>query len=341
MRNDFLSMTVIAAILYCASPLAAQDAPAIGSNPILKSENLADPHMIRYQGKYYLYGTYLDGSMSAGSDHYDVYVSDDMYSWDKVQNIFKSDSVTLWAPDVFYDPLSKLFYLYYSNRMNIGVAIAESPLGPFEDKGLLIENAIDAHMFYEDGQYYLYYSSVDYKSGLFEIVTSRLAGKKGKENILVQRMSSPLTKTGEPKLLLEPTDDWEQGLFLDITEGAWMYKRAGTYYLMYSGKETMFGDYAIGYATADSPMGPFTKSPDNPIVSSVSAEDGKPGVFSPGHHSVVRDEEGADWVIYHQKASNWDISLSRRYTSRDRLLVDDQGRLVIKATGMTGLVEPD
>jgi len=47
MRNDFLSMTVIAAILYSASPQAAQDAPAIGSNPILKSENLADPHMIR------------------------------------------------------------------------------------------------------------------------------------------------------------------------------------------------------------------------------------------------------------------------------------------------------
>lgn len=319
-----------------SSVLAANEIPNHGSNPIFTSENLADPHMIRYQGKYYLFGTYLDGSISAGSDHYDAYVSDDMYNWSKVKNIFKKDSVTLWAPDVFYDSSSKMFYLYYSNQMSIGVAVSANPTGPYEDKGVLIENAIDAHMYAEDGQYYMYYSSADYQSGLLNILTARLTGNKGKENILVQRMSSPLTKVGEPKLLLEPTDDWERGFFLDINEGVWMYKHADTYYLMYSGNETMFGDYAIGYATSNSPMGPFTKYPHNPILSTAPAEEGKPGIYSPGHHSIVRDEEGTDWVIYHQKKSYWDMSLSGRYTCRDQLLVDDQGRLVIKATGMTG-----
>lgn len=335
MKRSLLQIILVALMATSAS-LQAGNEIVQKANPILRSENLADPHMIRYQGKYYLYGTYLDGSMSAGSDHYDVYISDDMYTWEKIDNIFKKDSVTLWAPDVFYDPLSNMFYLYYSNQMNIGVATAHSPTGPFEDQGILIKDAIDAHMYFEDGQYYMYYSSADYKSGLTDIVTARLTGNKGRENILVQRMSSPLTKIGEPKLLLEPTDDWEQGFFLDITEGAWMYKHADTYYLMYSGGETMFGEYAIGYATANNPMGPFTKSPNNPILHTTPATDGKPGIYSPGHHSVVRDEEGTDWVIYHQKKSYWDVSLSRRYTSRDRLQVDDQGQLVIQATGMAG-----
>ena len=335
MNNKFLYLAFITTIAFCGTIMATEQAAQKDSNPILRSDNLADPHMIRHQGKYYLYGTYLDGSMSAGSDHYDVYVSDDMYSWSKVKNIFKSNSITLWAPDVFYDPVSKIFYMYYSNEMNIGIATSNSPVGPFDDQGILIENAIDAHMYHEDGNYYLFYSSVDYKAGLLNIITDRLTGKKGKENILVQRMSSPLTKVGEPKLLLEPTDDWELGLFLDINEGAWIYKHADTYYLMYSGNETMFGDYAIGYATSNSPMGPFTKSPDNPILRTTSAQGDKPGVYSPGHHSIVRDEEGTDWVIYHQKKSYWDVSLSGRHTSRDQLRVDDQGRLVITATGIT------
>lgn len=335
MNNKFLYLAFITAITFCGSITASEQAPQNHSNPILRSDNLADPHIIYHQGKYYLYGTYLDGSMSGGSDHYDVYVSKDMNSWSKVKNIFKSSSITLWAPDVFYDPLSKVFYMYYSNEMNIGIATASSPTGPFEDQGILIENAIDAHMYHEDGNYYLYYSSVDYKAGLLNIITDRLTGKKGKENILVQKMSSPLKKVGEPTLLLEPTDDWELGFFLDINEGAWMYKHAETYYLMYSGSETMFGDYAIGYATSSSPMGPFTKSPDNPILHTMPAQGDKPGVYSPGHHSIVRDEQGADWVIYHQKKSYWDVSLSGRYTSRDRLLVDDQGQLIITATGIT------
>ena len=163
MKQSVLFLTLASVIVVSVSTLAAEEGSKKGRNPILRSENLADPHMIRYQEKYYLFGTYLDGSMTAGSDHYDVYVSEDMYTWDKVANIFKVDSTTLWAPDVFYDPSSQTFYMYYSNQMNIGIATATSPTGPFEDQGILIENAIDAHMYHENGQYYMYYSSADYE----------------------------------------------------------------------------------------------------------------------------------------------------------------------------------
>jgi beta-xylosidase len=45
-----------------------------------------------------------------------------------------------------------------------------------------------------------------------------------------------------------------------------MLKRQGTYYLMYSGSGADGPDYAIGYATAKSPLGPFTKHSGNPIA---------------------------------------------------------------------------
>jgi xylan 1,4-beta-xylosidase len=52
-----------------------------------------------------------------------------------------------------------------------------------------------------------------------------------------------------------------------------MIKRQGRYYLLYSGSGADTPDYAVGYATADSPLGPFTRAPHNPIV------ERSPGLF--------------------------------------------------------------
>ena len=46
-----------------------------------------------------------------------------------------------------------------------------------------------------------------------------------------------------------------------------MLKHNGTYYLMYSGSGANGPEYAIGYATSESPLGPFTKFAGNPIAS--------------------------------------------------------------------------
>lgn len=313
--------------------------PSSRHNPILSSENLADPHMIMHEGKYYLYGTYLDGSIGGGSDHYDVFISEDMKNWQKGPVVFKKNSTTLWAPDVFRDPASGKFYLYYSNEMSIGVAVADSPTGPFMDLGVLVPEAIDAHMFYDQGSYYLYYASIeiDNEYELFlRFLLGLLSGSRDKaaERILVQKMSSPTQVDGEPVLLLEPTVAWEKGVIVDINEGPWMYKANGTYYLMYSGNETMFGKYAIGYATSNDPMGPFTKYAGNPIVQTRAATAHERGVYSPGHHSVVRDTGGRDWLIYHQKKGPRHIGFSQRYTCRDELILNESGELVVRSTPM-------
>ena len=49
------------------------------------------------------------------------------------------------------------------------------------------------------------------------------------------------------------------------TEGAWMTKHAGTYYLQYSAPGTQFKTYADGVYTSTNPMGPFVYAPYSPF----------------------------------------------------------------------------
>lgn len=103
-----------------------------------------------------------------------------------------------------------------------------------------------------------------------------------------------------------------------------MLKHKGTYYLMYSGSGADGPDYAIGYATARSPSGPFTKYPGNPI-----AKRGN-GVFGPGHHCVIAGPDGRMWMVYHQQNSEkpgW-----KRFLAIDPLWFDDQGVIHVKTT---------
>ncbi|HYW78031.1 MAG TPA: family 43 glycosylhydrolase [Thermoguttaceae bacterium] len=288
-------------------------------NPIIEQIGPADPAVIRYKGLYYLYPTW-------DSRSYDVFVSKDLIHWEQQpEKCYVDRRGGVWAPDVFYnDKGDGKFYLYYtadSRRPNdprrqklIGVAVADDPLGPFVDKGVLAEGSIDAHLFRDDdGRLYLYY--VELNPGPFKI--------------LAQEMSDPLTKQGEPKEVIRPTEPWEMARG-QVTEGPWMLKRDGTYYLMYSGSGANGPEYAIGYATSKSPMGPFKKYENNPI-----AKQGN-GVFGPGHHCVVEGPNGKLWMVYHQQNSEepgW-----KRFLAIDPLWFDENG--VIHAKVSRGTDEP-
>ena len=89
-----------------------------------------------------------------------------------------------------------------------------------------------------------------------------------------------------------------------------MLKRDGVYYLMYSGTGADSPNYAIGYATADSPRGPFKKYSGNPIVQRSE------GIYGPGHHCVVTGPDGKLWMVYHQKRN--DRTNFRRRNPRTR-----------------------
>jgi xylan 1,4-beta-xylosidase len=286
-------------------------------NPLLQIGNMADPHVIRVDGKYYLYPT----SHGRG---YDVFVSDDLVHWESKGAAFDDPRGGAWAPDVFHNKRGDgKFYLYYSDNIpnvpksdtnkQIGVAVADSPLGPFQDKGSLCDQAIDAHLFQdEDGKFYLYY--VRFSGG---------------NRIMVQEMSDLLTKKGQPKEVILPTDPWER-INGDVTEGPFMLKRKGLYYLMYSGTAADSANYAIGYATSRSPLGPFEKFKGNPIAKRSEK------IFGPGHHSVVEGPDGKLWMIYHQKQS--EAMSYRRFLALDPIWFDEEG--VIHARVSLGEDEP-
>lgn len=104
-----------------------------------------------------------------------------------------------------------------------------------------------------------------------------------------------------------------------------MIKRDGRYYLLYSGSHAAYPDYAVGYATADDPMGPFTRAIHNPIVQRSQS------VFGPGHGCAIQDVAGNWWHVYHQKRYDTDDDFNR-YICLDPLWFDQVGNLYGTAT---------
>jgi beta-xylosidase len=306
-RNFLLIVCTLIGLVVIAVPAAPDNVERIYTNPIIDIIGPADPAVIKHEGQYYLYPTW-DGN------GYDVFTSADLVHWENRGKCFTAPQGGAWAPDVFhYVRGDKKFYLYYTvgplKAKQVGVAVSDSPLGPFEDKGVLVEKAIDAHMFQDDdGKFYLYYVE------LYETPGNR---------IRVQPMEDPLHKKGDSSLIVLPLEPWER---TDdwIVEGPWMIKHNGAYYLMYSGSGAMGPNYAVGYAKSDSPMGPFIKYSGNPI-----AKRGD-GIFGPGHHSVVEGPKGGLWMVYHQKVDegrNW-----KRFLAIDPLWFDGDGVIHVKTT---------
>jgi beta-xylosidase len=274
----------------------------------------ADPTVVKHEGRYYLYPT---ESAEGGTKAYDVYESADLVSWARRGAAFSLPQGGLWAPDVFRHPEvgGGTFYLYYTadapdgeKGKVIGVAVADSPLGPFQDQKILYRNAIDAHLFR------------DPKDGALSLYFCNWADGGG---IAVVPMADPLTPRGEPRTVLRATEDWERHGG-SITEGAWMLEHRGLYYLMYSGSGATEPEYAVGYATSRSPLGPFEKHAGNPIARAGGA------VIGPGHHCVVEGPDGGLWMVYHQK-----LTARRRFdrfVAIDRLWFDEAGVLHTRLT---------
>lgn len=280
-------------------------------NPLAGGASFADPHVIKVGLTYYLYAT----THTAG---YDVYTSTNLVHWEKKGLAFFDRRGGAWAPDVFHHVKGDgKFYLYYTDNFpnrksggpqkQIGVAVADAPTGPFKDQGVLAIDAIDAHLFQdEDGKLYLYY--VDLLGGF---------------KIRVQTMSDPVAKTGASQIVLRPTEPWEK-ISGEVTEGPFMLKRNGAYYLMYSGTGADSPNYGIGYATAKSPLGPFEKFKGNPIAK----RGGK--VLGPGHHSVIEGPDKKLWLVYHQK---WDDQTNfKRFLAIDPMWFDDEGLVHAKTS---------
>ena len=253
----------------------------------------ADPFVLFYEGKYYMYSTtensdFLIGANDFGTatpegDGIFVYTSDDMKSWTKHgYALKKGDSIGekwFWAPEVL--EYRGKFYMVYAAEEHIAIASAEHPLGPFkqENKRWLRDGAaIDGSFLVDDdGTVYLYYVRLGDGNRIF-----------------VAKMKDDLSGIEEeyPDCLISATEPWETIDCL-IAEGPFVIKHKGLYYLTYSCNHTRCIDYAVGYAVSKSPLGPFERFDGNPILKR------NENLIGVGHHSFFYAKDRTLCCAYH------------------------------------------
>jgi beta-xylosidase len=163
------------------------------------------------------------------------------------------------------------------------------PVGCGDDAG---EGNIDPSPFIDSsGQAYLYVSTDRSCSGGSCVLAPTIS---------VIPLAANLLQASDPRVALfsGAAGTWEAaGVQAPTVEGPFMELHNGTYYLFYSGGSWQAA-YGMGYATATSPTGPFTKSPTNPIFTQTST------VFGPGGgDDLVTGPHGGLWLLYAARAS--------------------------------------
>lgn len=245
-------------------------------NPVCEG---ADPFVLLNNGTYYLYST-------NSPDGFRVFRSNDMATWEDLGLCLREDDVMgdkwFWAPEVMEK--NGKFYMVYVANEHLGIAVSDSPEGPFkqEQKRWLNEiNEIDGHFFVDDdGTVYLYF--VRFEDG---------------NVIWCAKMNDDLQSYDEStaRFLFRAEDEWELR-DCSVVEGPFVLKHNGKYYLTYSANHTRCEDYAIGCAVSDNPMGPFKKVDYNPILKKNDFVNGT------GHHSFTTSKDGKELVcVYHSR----------------------------------------
>lgn len=311
--------------------------------------------VVEYDGRYWLYYT----SEKAGVRGYVARSTRDFVTWRDEGLVFNAAGT--WARDAFWAPegyeIDGKFYLFFSaqnadypwtqaEKFNIGVAVADSPKGPFKlikdepifDPGYPI---IDANLFIDDdGTPYLTFSRCCYQHAVESELADKVRREKKFDEIEeswaygVQLKPDFTGVVGEPTLLVrppvnlnDPQTEWESRSVTAgevnrrWTEGTALFKLGDTYYIAYSAN--FFGGdwYAVGYATSKKPLGPYTKASNNPILEK-NASNGVRGV---GHGNIFFSPDRSEmYYVYHARTEG-----EKRRLFIDKMIVNADGSLSI------------
>ena len=96
--------------------------------------------------------------------------------------------------------------------------------------------------------------------------------------------------------------------------------------MMYSANYYKGKNYAVGYATAKNPLGPFVKSNDNPVLQKNVEQGGI--VTGTGHNSVTWSKDGKQmYCVYHGYTQNTGREL---VVFIDKMGIDENGKLYVE-----------
>jgi len=244
--------------------------PSLAPNPILPDFH-ADPSARVFGDRLYVYPSHdIAGSQYWDMVDWHVFSTDDMAHWQDHGVIFSLKDITwagkhAWAPDCI--ERNGKYYYYFPADGQIGVAVADSPTGPFKDAlGKPLINTgeanlfcIDPCVFIDDGQAYLYF------------------GNKDDHCAIVKLKEDMITRDGPIQVLDMP----------NYHEGIWVHKRHGIYYASYPSHLGKDVANLMEYSMAKSPYGPFDYK----------------GVILDNHsrnvHGSITEFKGQSYLFYH------------------------------------------
>ncbi|SFZ94067.1 Glycosyl hydrolases family 43 [Flaviramulus basaltis] len=259
-------------------------------NPVLDGF-YADPEIIYSQKdkKYYLYPT-SDGFTNWSGTYFKAFSSTDLVSWkdegvilDLKKDVSWADK-NAWAPTMIEKKIGdtyKYFY-YFTAAQKIGVAVSNSPTGPFVDSGKPLISSppkeftgggqeIDPDIFADpiSGKNYLYW---------------------GNGYLACVELNDDMISIKENTIKLMTPD-------ATFREGAEVFFRNGIYYFLWSEDDTRSPDYRVRYAMSNSPIGELI-IPENNLILAKNTEN---EIYGTGHNSVIQTPNTNEWhIVYHR-----------------------------------------
>lgn len=269
----------------------------------------ADVSIYTENGKYYLSGTRAGDPLG-----FKLLESENLTDWHFPTNIPTGlilgvsqnvyGTTKFFAPQILKD--NNMYYLTYSADEHIAIAKSSVLTGPYTQT--VVEEidptrkSIDSDVFKDDdGKYYMYhvrFSNLGNRIWVdeFDITQGKMSGNP------IQCL------TTDEGTWETDNSNWDKPIiyFGSVMEGPSVIKYKGIYYMFYSANSYKFKDYAVGYATASSPLGPWTKYANNPIISRHSVKEN-----GTGHGDFFIANDGKPYYVYHVHFSET-VALPRR-----------------------------
>lgn len=277
-------ITCLGLLLLGLQPILAQEKPITICNPLNlgyrfcldapSRREAADPVIVNFKDEYYLFA-----SKSGGYWH-----STNLADWNFITTPDLSFEEYAPAAVVIEDEV------YFTASTEKTKSKIWKSGDPKSGKWQVVNEAFpialtDPDLFLDDnGRLYLYYGCSNIKP-IYAVELDR----------------KTLLPLGEPVACLnedianngwERPGDTNKSKDKPWTEGAWMTKYKGKYYLQYSTPGTEYRSYCDGVYIADSPLGPFRLMENNPFSY-------RPGGFATaaGHSATFQDKFGNYWHI--------------------------------------------
>lgn len=263
-------------------------------NPFVQTWCTSDPAPMVHDGTMYVYtGHDEDGADFFWMQEWRVYSTQDMVNWTDHGSPLALESFS-WADDRAWASQcierNGKFYWYIcahsklSNGMAIGVAVGDTPVGPFHDAlgKPLFENGSWDHidptvMIDDDGQAWLMWGNPQcYYLRLNEDMIS-YSGELGLLDMTEEAFGGPIMSKREKGKKYKDS----------YVEGPWLTKRNGTYQLLYAAGGV---PEHISYSTASSPAGPWKYAGEIMPLSDTKS-------FT--NHCGVADYKGHSYFFYH------------------------------------------